>query len=488
MDPRGAACLAVVALALAGCGEEDAGEPLRVAGPAGAPSMIVQDDAAFLFREPARVEQAMDLLHRSGVRAVRVTASWGQLAPDPRSDTKPDFDATDPGAYNAEAWARIDRVVSLARDRGMAVMIDIAFWAPVWATDRDASERPKLGVDAKEFAAFSRAVARRYADKVGTFTLWNEPNHPDFLGPQRTGGRAATPHLYRRMVAAAYPAVKDEAPQSVVLVGGLAAHGRRNGVPPLEFLRDLACVDRALRPLATGECANFKPIPGDGFAHHPYSTRTRPDAVQRNASPDDVPLARIGKLADSLDRLATSGRISPKLRDLYLTEYAYESNPPDPGAIYTPERAARMMAFGEALAAREPRVRTFAQFIVRDLLGTSAGQRVGVVRDWQSGLEFIDGRPKPLTAVLPAPLHAERVDSQFVRIWGRVRPGEGRRRVRIEASLPPAPWRAVLDGRTDPRGVVEAEQPATEGTLFRIGRRDRGRWVYGPAVDVLRPR
>jgi hypothetical protein len=363
-------------------------------------------------------------------------------------------------------------------------MVDIAFWAPVWATDRDTSERPKLGVDPREFAAFSRAVARRYGDDVGTFTLWNEPNRAGFLGPQRTGRRAASPHLYRRMVAAAYPAVKDEAPRAVVLVGGLAGHGRGDGIAPLEFVRELACVNRRLRPIATGKCARFRPVPGDGFAHHPFSTNTRPDAVERDASPDDVPLARIGRLAGLLDRLATAGRVSARMRDLYLTEYGYETNPPDSGAPYTPERAARMMAFGEALAAREARVRTFAQFLVRDLPGTT-GARTGTLPNWQSGLEFADGRPKPLAAVLPAPLHAERVDSSFVRLWGRIRPGEGRRRVRIQSARS-GPWRAVLDGRTDRRGLVEQELPAPRGTIFRIGRRESGRWVYGPAVDALR--
>ncbi len=127
-------------------------------------------------------------------------------------------------------------------------------------------------------------MARRYAGEVGTFTLWNEPNHPGFLLPQRADRRVASAHLYRQMVAAAYPAVKDEAPDSVVLVGGLAAHGRRNGVPPLEFVRALACVDDRLRPVATGDAPASSGFPGDGFAHHRYSTLTRPDEVERSAS------------------------------------------------------------------------------------------------------------------------------------------------------------------------------------------------------------
>ena len=247
MDARNAAGLAaaLAALAVAGCREDEPGEPPRVAGPAGAPSMVVQDDAELLFAGPARAKRALDLLDRSGVRAVRLTAGWSQLAPGARSATKPRFDASDPGAYRAKGWAPIDRAVRLARERGMAPMIDIAFWAPVWATDGDTSARPKTGVDPREYGRFARAVARRYRGDVTTFILWNEPNHLGFLAPQFERGRPASPHLYRRMVEAAYPAVKHEDPQAVVLIGALASHRRKHGISPMRFLRELACVDRS---------------------------------------------------------------------------------------------------------------------------------------------------------------------------------------------------------------------------------------------------
>ena len=272
----------------------------------------------------------------------------------------------------------------------------------------------------------------------------------------------------------------------MVLVGGLASHGRSNGVPPLEFLRAMACVDRRLRPVATGDCADFRPVPGDGFAHHPYSTRTRPDRVERSASRDDVPLARIGRLIGLLDRLAATGRIAPRMRDVYITEYGYESNPPDPGAPYAPDRAARMMAFAEALAAREARVRSFAQFLVRDLPGSVGGQRVGALSDWQSGLEFVDGAPQA-DGGRATRSPARRAGGRLVRAPVGPRPprrgpAQGPDREHRTAGWR---WRRVLDGRTDERGVVEQEIEARPGTLFRIGRRESGRWVYGPVVDAL---
>lgn len=495
--------LVLAAGTVGGCGGEPEDEPPPIAGPGGAPALMVQDDSELLYASQRRVSAALDLLKRSGVRTVRLTAGWSVLAPRPRARRVPRFDATDPAAYQPEGWRRIDRAVRGARRRGMAVMIDLAFWAPVWATDGDTSQTPRRGVDPALFGRFAGAVARRYdggydppgatrtLPAVRGYTIWNEPNLPDFLRPQwrdpETERVPLSPHRYRQMVKAAYPAVKAAQPDSLVLVGGLAAYGRRGGVAPLRFLRELACVDARLRPLRRPECALFRSVAGDGFAYHPYSTRTPPNQVERSASPDEVPLARLGALASLLDRLASARRIDPRLRDIYLTEYGYETNPPDPGAPFDPPRAARMSSWAEAIAARQPRVRSVAQFLVRDLPGRAGAQREGRLSDWQSGLTFIDGRPKPLAAAMPAPLHAERGPRGSVRVWGRVRPGEGRRRVRIETAAPGRAPRVAFEGRTDERGIVARSIPAAPRTRLRIARRAGGRWLRGPFVDVVDP-
>ncbi|MDQ4048192.1 MAG: hypothetical protein M3131_02260, partial [Actinomycetota bacterium] len=378
----------------------------------------------------------------------------------------------------------------------------IAFWAPVWATAGDASERPRVGIHPMRLARFAKAVAKRYDGNyeppggsgrlpaVRAFTIWNEPNLPDFLGPQwqdpGTRRLPASPHLYRRMVAAAYPAIKSVQPGSTVLVGGLAAYGR-GGVAPLRFLRELACVDELLRPLQRPECAGFRRLPGDGFAYHPYSTRTFPNHAERTATPDDAPLARLGELAKLLSALVAGGRLDPGLRDLYLTEYGYETNPPDPGAPFGPERAARMSSWAEAIATRVPAVRTVAQFLVRDLPGRAGAQREGRLSDWQSGFLFLDGRPKPLAVALAMPLHAERGAGRAVHLWGRVRPGEGRQPVRVDAIAPGGRARAAFEGETDERGVLERTVRAGPRTLFRIARQVNGQWVTGPPVDAIDP-
>ena len=53
---------------------------------------------------------------------------------------------------------------------------------PRWATKskKDNVTRPIP----KEFQAWATAVGRRYGSQVATWSIWNEPNQPQFLMPQ----------------------------------------------------------------------------------------------------------------------------------------------------------------------------------------------------------------------------------------------------------------------------------------------------------------
>ncbi|HEV2061047.1 MAG TPA: hypothetical protein VGR11_16975, partial [Solirubrobacteraceae bacterium] len=96
--------LAVVtaAGAVAGCGP---GERTAAKAPV---VTVVQDDAELLHRSPSRIASTLDDMRALGVDWVRVTAGWSVLAPAPRATRRPAFDATDPAAYPARAWAALD--------------------------------------------------------------------------------------------------------------------------------------------------------------------------------------------------------------------------------------------------------------------------------------------------------------------------------------------------------------------------------------------
>ena len=511
---------------------------------------ILQDDALFLHADEDGIRRALTRSRELGIDRIRVTAGWSVIAPDADSAQRPGFDAGDPGAYPPDHWRNLDRAVRLTHEAGLKPMIDIAFWAPRWATQEgpDSRDRLRMEIDAGEYARFAAAVARRYsgvwtppalsatvttagppsADQslleelfgkpqpvappeetvgdpsplpaVDTFTIWNEPNHPGFLLPQwvkRDGEWVArSPHIYRAMVRAAYPAIKASAPGARVLVGGTASVGSSRpggyGVPPLRFLRELACVDAELRPVTDGECAGYERLPGDGWSHHPYSLHTTPDVD--TIDKDKLPIAGTARLIATLRALVGRGRIAPEIADLYLTEYGYETNGPDPLARFSPERQGALLAHAEFLATRDPAVKSWPQFQLYDRPSAPPRPGMRVYGDWQSGLYYVDGSPKPAAAVFATPVHAECASASgqpYALVWGRLRNKGHQTSAHLETRDDAGGWRTV-PAADRPGATPRTASPQPSGTAVRRyvahrpGARYRLRWT-GPAGERLSP-
>src|SRR4051794_5750371 len=303
--------------------------------------MTVQDDALFLHQQPALVQRTARRLAALGADRLRVTAGWSVLEPKRHR-------------YDGGAFRALDTAVKTATAAGMKVQVDLGFWAPRWAVAKrlGRSTRQRWRPNAAAFGRFAEAVARRYDGDFGDptskkgkplpavrlWTTWNEPNHPSFLLPQsertRSGRwRDVAPHVYRAMHEAAYNSLKRVDQQDQVLWGGLPPRGAsrpgpERNTPPLRFLRDLACVDSRLEPLDDPACRDFHPLQADGFAYHPYSFEAAPNVVYGGR--DTVHLADLSRLTDLLRQLHDKGRIAGDL-PLYLTEFGYESKPPDTG-------------------------------------------------------------------------------------------------------------------------------------------------------------
>ncbi|MDP9385861.1 MAG: hypothetical protein M3P50_11635, partial [Actinomycetota bacterium] len=123
---------------------------------------IMQDDALLLHRSPAEVGATLDTMAGLGVDRIRATAVWSEIAPAADARARPAFDARDPAAYPARAWDRLDTLVRLATARGLAMDLDVGFWAPLWATRQARPARAVREIDAGEFGLFAHAVATRY--------------------------------------------------------------------------------------------------------------------------------------------------------------------------------------------------------------------------------------------------------------------------------------------------------------------------------------
>jgi hypothetical protein len=495
-----------------------------------------QDDALMLHRAPAQVRTSARRMAALGGDRLRLTAGWSVLAPSPRSRHVPRFDARSSDAYPREPWLRLDRAVKAATQAGLEPQIDVAFFAPRWAVARPARGargpvRHRWEPDAERYGEFARAVASRYSGRhadperrgarlpaVRLWTTWNEPNHAGFLLPQwrrtRSGWVPRSPHVYRRLHERGYDSIKGVDPRNQVLIGGLASEGRdtpgpRNGVPPLRFVRELACVDRRGRSLRRPECRDFRPLRADGFAHHPYSLYSAPDVP--STDPDEVAIADMDRLADLLDDLHRRGRIATRL-PVHITEYGYETNPPDAHRGVSLHDQARYMGLSTFLAWRRPEVRSFAQFLLNDT-GPPPGARPGspeAMSDWQTGLYFENGRAKPAAQAFKLPFWAEArtvADQDVVVLFGQVRPTTGRKRVAVEMRDPSGIWRPIrsLETRTGGDGACGRDTTDfltdAEGFYLRLApyrgpATYRMRWIKGNgrseygepiAVDAPRP-
>jgi len=243
---------------------------------------------------------------------------------------------------------------------------------------------------------------------VNLYTLWNEPNIKGFLTPQwkktKKGRKPASPGVYRRMLQAAYPRVKAISPNAQFLIGATsstgsyALSGMHGGVPPLQFIRELACVDAKLKPIRTGGCKGFTQLPGDGWAHHPYSFDTGPSNRSANERPDDAILGDTAKLRKLLVKLAHKKRITWASSELYLTEYGYFTTViGSHRAVSEPEQA-QLVGDAFRLASQFPGVKMMSQFLLQDV--KCDGGRTTTCLNWTTGVLRTDGSPKPLLTVL----------------------------------------------------------------------------------------
>jgi hypothetical protein len=308
--------------------------------------------------------------------------------------------------------------------------------------------------------AGAAAVPNEPLPQVDGFILWNEPNHQGLLLPQwKPNGRTpASPAVYRAMLRAGWAAIKQARRNASVLIGNTSSTGGERGVgpvAPLEFLRELACVDAKLKPRKTADCANFSALPGDGWAHHPYSQNERPSRVSKpRTEAGDLRMADLPQLAATLDRLVRMGRIARANRNIYLTEFGYETKG-IPGRPRVDERQqARWLTWAEYLADRVPTVRSFAQFLLRDQ--PPAPERVSQsdkrpYGEYSTGLLNVNGADKVAARTFLAGLFAQLQPKGRVLLYGRLRLGTGRKLVVLQRRVGDARWgtlaRLTIDGR-----------------------------------------
>ena len=434
---------------------------LAFAAPAQAstPEIGIADDRILMPGGPA-ADKAVAEWRRLGVDTVRIFALWSRIAPPQKPSGFRPADHSDP-RYQ---WFYLDGAVNRVRAAGMRVTLTITGPGPAWTSANPSRGHGEWKPRPSAYAAFARAVATRYAAQVDRYILWNEPNISAWLSPQaRCKRRKCTPvspHLYRGLVRAAYPAVAQSDPVAKIVIGALSPRGQRlknsnTVMRPLVFLRRLGCRTDSFKRMRKAECRRFRPAKGDGFAIHPYSGLTAPE--KRHPNDDDVGLAQIRTLSATLDRLqrARALRATTRRFALYIDEYGYQTNPPDRISGIKPSRQDAYLQRAAYLAWRTPRIKLFTQYLWHDEPGSPFG--------WQSGLRFGSGRAKPILAHFDTPFA---LDPRRRRLWGQVRPG-GSHTVTVQRRPRNGAWRTLAVKRTNSRGYWTLNRRLTPGAAYR---------------------
>ena len=426
-----------------------------------------------LLNDSAR-EAALDEIQGFGVSQVRALVYWRRFSARVKFKSKPTFDTADPNAYPAGTWDVLDRLVDSIQRRKMTVQLTLTGPVPKWATKR---KKGKVNDPSPElFGRWVRAVATRYGDRVNLWSIWNEPNHPDFLGPQYTGkGSARRPHsprVYRKLYVAGENAIHGVrgGANDKVLFGETAPIGNVNVVSPLAFLRGALCLSKDYK-----KSSGCKKLRIDGYAHHAYTRKGSPTFVSTDR--DEVSIGTLSRLTSALDKAAKAGAIASG-RGIYLTEFGIQSTP-DPFAVSL-ARQAEYIAISERIAYANPRVKAFSQYLLRDDLprtgkGISKEERYG---GFETGLRTSRGKKKPAYNGFILPLAVKRYGSKDV-LWGRVRPATGATEVTIEHKIGNGKWKRLTALQTS--GVYGF------GTAHRAKHRYRAKWTRPDGVTITGP-
>jgi Glycosyl hydrolase catalytic core len=332
-------------------------------------------DEAALYDEPTSV---FPLMQQARTQVLRVNLYWGgRIGVADRRPAR----ATDP-ADPAYDWTLYDRTVNYAAQHKIRILFSI-YGTPSWANGGAGLNVPPRAI--ADLNNFAYAAAKRYSGvypasdgralpPVKLWLAWNEPNLSIGLKQQfrRVRGRWVMQSAvdYTRICNAIYGGVHRTLIRGErVACGATAPRGNnsptssRPTISPLAFMRAL-------------KAAGLRKF--DAYAHHPYYGR-KTETPTSKPSATAVTMGNINTLIAELTRLWGKKR-------LWITEYGYQTNPPDRafGVSYAKQAAYMKQAY--AIARKNPRIDMMLWFLLRD------EPRLG---GWQSGLLTRTGQRKP---------------------------------------------------------------------------------------------
>ncbi len=434
--------------------------------------------SALLLKSNTR-HHTLEQLEHLGVKALRVELKWSEVAPAPTSATEPSFDAANP--VSDYDWGAYATLLAEVKQLGWPVLLTVTGPAPRWATSNHQAPyttRP----NPEDFEAFMTAVAREFGSEVSTYAIWNEPNEPVFLMPQWTAkGTPASGRIYRGLYQAGYAGLQAAGlTHPRVLFGETAPAGydtinqRSEGagalhhpVAPLAFMREALCLNAKYKK--AGSCSELQM---SGYAHHAYTLPAGPFYVPSQR--DDVMIGVLSRLSNALN-LAARAHAIPGGVPIYLTEFGVQSFPNKYLGVSLAQQA-EYDAIDERIAYGNPRVVAFSQYLLKDdPVGGSEPEA-----SFQTGLETVNGTPKPLYYAWPVPLTVTK-EHHGVSLWGLVRPTTGATKVSVLVRAKGSKrYRTLRTVKTNGRGYWSFSS-TTAGEYWRV------RWTSPKGVKYEGP-
>ncbi|RME62262.1 MAG: hypothetical protein D6790_06625, partial [Caldilineae bacterium] len=246
---------------------------------------------------------ALARLEAAGFGWVRQRFDWARLEPGP-------------GQFD---WTWSDQVLRDIQAAGLEPVI-VLDGSPAWARaprDRAPADNPLAPPEEPaDFARFAGAFAARYGDQVRFYQVWDEPN----IAPH-WGDRLIDPVGYARLLRAASQALRQAAPDAVVILAALAPTQDRGhtAIDEPYFLERL---------YAAGAAPDF-----DAVAVQPFGF---------GSAPDD-PRSRLEVLTFQRTRLIRRTMLAAGDGDtpIWIARYGWNRRPNNTWRAVSPENQAR---------------------------------------------------------------------------------------------------------------------------------------------------
>jgi hypothetical protein len=195
----------------------------------------------------------------------------------------------------------------------------------------------------------------------------------------------------------------------------------------------------------------------DAYAHNPYPLRRGETPTSGGCDHcETITMATLPRLLRHVRQaFGTHTRI-------WLTEYGYQTNPPDRHLGVSYSAQARYLSEAALRTYQAPRVDVLIHYLVQDEPDAAR---------WQSGVYTVGALPKPALQALRFPLTQQSRVHRRTTLWGQVRPG-GRVRYRLLRFADGRWVRSGNDRLTTGRGYFRRVVNAGRGTRYRI-------WIPG---------